>query len=139
MDSLNKSYIECTLLYGNHSVNKVVLNITSLSISYSSWLTARSCPPQAKTPLAPCKYHKMSTVLLACVRMCVCIFCPQTLVFPLFIICFSSFYRLFLSDVCLSSLPRIPNVKWQQRGRQSVVYIFNGGLLYFNEPSFSLP
>lgn len=106
-------------LYRNYCVNKVALKIQSLCVSVNpaGWQRglAHHMP---NSPLAPCKYHKMSTGLSACV-------CarpssdPSTRLFaPLFIICLSSFFPSFLSVLCLSSPPRFPNVKWQQRGRQ---------------------
>lgn len=59
------------------------------------------------SPLAPCKYHKMSTGLSAwvcvSVRACVCVsnWAPSTypsirLLAPLFIVCLSSFFLSFL-------------------------------------------
>lgn len=89
----------------------------------------------------------MSSGLSACmcVSFCVCqterpLVYPSTGLFaPLFIICLSSFFLSSLSVPCLSLPPGFPNVKWQQREKERVAYIFNGGFLYFNEPSFSLP
>lgn len=141
------------VLHDNQSVNKVVLKIKSLclSVNPAGWQRglAHHMP---NPPLTPCKYHKMSTGLLACMHMCAWV-CTRVCL-KLSIHCLSiqtSFCSLiyYLSFVFLSVFSFrsllfitawIPKCKMAaERETENVAYIFNGGFLYFNEPSFSLP
>lgn len=99
-------------------------------------------------PLAPCKYHKMSTASSARVRFCVraphrassclSVQTPASLPYLLFV------SHVFLSVFSFRCLPFItawiPKCKMAaERETERMAYIFNGGLLYFNEPPCALP
>lgn len=140
-------------VYDNHSINKVVLKIKSLCLSVNLAGQQRGLAHHMpNSPLALCKYHKMSTGLSACmcVSPCVCVcVCFKLSVLRLSFhtsVCSLIYYLplVFLSVFSFRSLPFItawiPKCKMAaERETERAAYIFNGGLLYFNEPSFSLP
>lgn len=134
--------------FSSRGANRVVLKIKSLCLSANpaGWQRglAHHMP---NSPLAPCKYHKMSTGFSACACVCfsVCVCVSKRVSSIHTSVCSLIYYLplvfslpLFSPVACLSSAAGFPNVKWQQRGRQRAWRTFlMEGLLYFNEPSSS--
>lgn len=90
------------VLYDNHSVNKVVLKIKSLCLSANPAGCQRGLAHHMpNSPLAPCKYHKMSTGLFTC--MCTERSPSIRLFALLFITCLCLFFPFSAFHHCLDS------------------------------------
>lgn len=99
--------------------------------------------------ITKCRLASLCACVLLCVCLCVCM-CERVcfkLSVPLFIrprVCSLPYFLLFASRLSVLSFPWLPFISaWipkckmaAERESESEVYIFNGALLYFNEPPF---